>query len=350
MDSLTQMLLGSCVAAVVAPAEQARKALLVGAMLGTVPDLDNLYFQLVGSDVVTEITWHRGPTHSLFVLLIFGGLLWWGCHKYTDWLAPSPQRWLWAIWLALLTHPLLDAFTVYGTQLLWPIPMPPVMWSSIYVIDPLYTLPLLLAVVLAYALSLPRRTTHTLQPNRRSVGIQYGLILGLLLSSSYLAWSVVAKLQVERLAEQSLLPLGLAKAPRLSTPLPVTTLSWRVIVLDQRGYWIADHVFLQPHMPLQFKFYPSDFQLLAQIEKNQPLQRLLWFTHGFVGISQQQGSLPQLILSDLRMGLEPDYLFKYAIASRDADGQWRMYAEIRRLDASHARQQLLKGLWQRLIS
>ena len=57
----------------------------------------------------------------------------------------APRPWFWAIPLALVTHPLLDAFTVYGTQLLWPLPMRPVMWSSVFIIDPLYTFSLLIA-------------------------------------------------------------------------------------------------------------------------------------------------------------------------------------------------------------
>src|SRR3546814_6478712 len=61
--------------------------------------------------------------------------------------AESPRRWFWAIQAVLLTHPLLDALTVYGTQLLWPLPLRPVMWSSVFIIDPLYTVWLLLACV-----------------------------------------------------------------------------------------------------------------------------------------------------------------------------------------------------------
>ena len=40
--------------------------------------------------------------------------------------------------LALITH-LLDAFTVHGTQLWWPLPVRPTMWSTVFIIDPLYT-------------------------------------------------------------------------------------------------------------------------------------------------------------------------------------------------------------------
>ncbi len=65
-------------------------------------------------------------------------------------MAGAPTRWFWAIQLALITHPLLDAFTVYGTQLWWPLQPHPTMWSSVFIIDPAYTLWLLLACVAAW--------------------------------------------------------------------------------------------------------------------------------------------------------------------------------------------------------
>src|SRR5690606_36829331 len=107
-----------------------RVALVAGAILGTLPDLDVFWFCLAGSDVVTQVTWHRCPSHSLPVLAVAGWLLWLWLKRRSALVGRSPRRWLWATWLALLTHLLLDAFTVYGTQLLWPLKMPPVMRSS----------------------------------------------------------------------------------------------------------------------------------------------------------------------------------------------------------------------------
>ena len=88
MDSLTQVVLGSTVAALAVPAKHRRAALVVGAVLGTVPDLDVLWFGLAGSDAVTTVTWHRGPSHALLVLAALGGCCGWpaedgrlGCEK-----------------------------------------------------------------------------------------------------------------------------------------------------------------------------------------------------------------------------------------------------------------------------
>ena len=75
MDSITQAVLGAGVQAALLGRWQGRKALLYGAMLGTLPDLDVV---IDYGDAVAQMTYHRGFSHSLLVLplyiptLIFG--------------------------------------------------------------------------------------------------------------------------------------------------------------------------------------------------------------------------------------------------------------------------------------
>ena len=183
MDSLSQIVLGAACAAVVAPASERRKALVLGALLGTLPDLDVLPLLAV-SDPVKFVTWHRTLTHSLFVLPLLGWLLWWIARRRWSWTGTDRWRWLLGFELALVTHPLLDAHTVYGTQLLWPLQTPPVMWSTVFIIDPLYTLPLLLACVCAW------------RWRARAAALR-ALHIGLWLSSAYLGWGWLAKHRVE---------------------------------------------------------------------------------------------------------------------------------------------------------
>ncbi|WP_368639983.1 metal-dependent hydrolase [Castellaniella ginsengisoli] len=350
MDSLTQVVLGSSVAALAVPGRHRRAALVAGGLLGTLPDLDVFWFSWAGSDVVTQVTWHRGPSHSLLVLTGVGWLLWWCLKRWSIPVREAPGRWLGAIWLALLTHPLLDAFTVYGTQLLWPLPMPPVMWSSIFIIDPVYTLPLLACVIAAWRMS-PGRAAAGPDAARRDAAARRWLVIGLSVSSAYLAWSVAAKYWVDRVASHDLAAMGLQDAPRFSTPLPFNTLLWRVIVMAPDGYWIGDRSLLADRGKMRFTFQPSDRKALEPLAAVPPLQRLLWFTHGFVGVR----TLPRgdgesrLILSDLRMGLEPNYFFRYDIAGLDAGGRWRAAPEIVRLPAPPDRMAGLGWVWRRLF-
>jgi inner membrane protein len=173
MDALSQIVLGAAVTAAIAPARHRRGALLAGAALGTLPDLDVLPLMLV-SDPVVEVVWHRSFSHSLLALPFVGWLIFALVRKRPA-VAAAPKRWALAIQAALLTHPILDAFTVYGTQLWWPIPFRPAMWSSVFIIDPLYTVWLLAACVAAWVL-------------RERPAAGRWLAGGLIASSMYLGW------------------------------------------------------------------------------------------------------------------------------------------------------------------
>ena len=306
MDSRSQLVLGAAVPAALAPPRHRRAALAAGAALGTLPDLDVLLINAVTADPVLRMSWHRGVSHSLFLLPLLGWALWWFFRRRGGRVAEAPRPWLWAIVLALCTHPLLDALTVYGTQLWWPLPLRPVMGSSVFIIDPAYTVWLLLACALAWFA-------------RERALAQRALLLGLALSTAYLGWSLGAKLMVERAASAALAPLGLAEAPRFSTPLPFNTLLWRVVVMTPEGYWEAERSVFD-RGPMRFAPHASDGAALAAVAGAPAVRQLTWFNHGFMRAQDRDGTL---VLSDLRMGLEPDYTFNFAVARRGADGRWQ---------------------------
>ena len=333
MDSLTQILLGGAVAAVVAPARHRRAALLAGAALGTLPDLDSLPIMLFSDDPVTLMTVHRSFSHSLFVLPLVGWLVWWLFLRFgRGRVAESPRRWFWAIQLALLTHPLLDAFTVYGTQLWWPLPVAPTMWSSVFIIDPGYTIWLLLAWIVAWFA-------------RERPLARHALVAGLALSSAYLGWSLVAKGMVEREAQRSLAAMGLGDAPYFSVPMPFTTLLWRVVAMTPEGFVEGERSLVADQGPMTFHAHASDVQALERARHVPAVGRLAWFNHGFMKARERDGRLE---LTDLRMGSEPDYTFVFAVAKRDGDGWSEMHPEQLRLpwEARRRLDQMWRRIWQ----
>ncbi|NDK38270.1 metal-dependent hydrolase [Pseudoxanthomonas gei] len=307
MDSLSQIVLGAALAGAIAPAAHRRAALLAGAALGTLPDLDSLPIMLFTDNPVSLMTMHRSLSHSLFVLPLVAWLVWWGFRRRGKRVAEAPVRWFWAILLALVTHPLLDAFTVYGTQLLWPLRTPPVMWSSVFIIDPLYTVWLLVACVLAWF------------AQQRALA-QRALVAGLLLSTSYLGWSLAAKAVVDARATQDLAALGLRDAPRFSVPMPFNTLLWRVVAMTPDGYVIGDRSLAADQGPISFTGYKSNVQALSGARNIEAVQQLRWFNRGFMRAQITDG---KLVLSDLRMGLEPDYSFNFVVAERAGHGEWQ---------------------------
>jgi inner membrane protein len=172
------------------------------------------------------------------------------------------------------------------------------MWSSVFIIDPMYTVWLLLACIAAWFL-------------RERVTAQRTLVAGLVLSTAYLGWSLVAKAMVEREAGRALAAMGLADAPRFSVPTPFNTLLWRVVAMTPDGYVEGFRSLVADSGAMTFRGYSSNTQALAKARDIPAVRRLTWFNHGFM---QARIVGDELMLSDLRMGSEPDYFFRFAVA------------------------------------
>lgn len=317
MDSLTQIALGSAVGvAVMGRRTPAWKAALAGAFFGTLPDLDAL---IKHADPIRNMTFHRAESHGFFYLTLLSPLLAWLVLRLWP-NSGSYRRWLLAIWLILITHVLLDALTVYGTQLLQPFSDHPFEVGSIFIIDPLYTLPLLLGLLL----TLRRKADNSRRWNNLALGF----------SSAYLLWGIGAQYHVKQVAEETLAQQYPQVEQILVTATPFNTWVWRVLAMTPDGYLEGFYALNDSDKAIKFDFFPfADASLQAAAKQIAPHQsaaplpvseweiaRMAWFSHGFFHLREEDG---RLIISDLRMGQEPFYTFNFVVAERDADQQWQ---------------------------
>ncbi len=297
MDSLSQVALGSAVGIAVMGRRTALwKAALWGAVGGTLPDLDVLVDH---GDPILNMVLHRAETHAPFWLTLFS-LPFAAAVARLHGEQAQWRRWWLALWLVLVTHPLLDAMTVYGTQLALPFSNHPYGVGSIFIIDPLYTLPLLAGVGWALA---SRGQGRGLAAN----------VAGLLLSTAYLGWSVAAQQQVERVARASLAAQGIVAERLLVTPTAFNTVLWRVLAVSGAHYHEGFYALrdAQPH--IHFDRFERGAGLAAQVQGIDGVQRVAAFSKGFYRL-REDGE--RVLVSDLRMGQEPTYLFTFAVAER----------------------------------
>jgi len=182
MDSLTQMALGSAVAGSVVGPRLGWRAFAAGAVLGTLPDLDSF---IAFGGPVADFTYHRGYTHALGIHLVVSIAVAWLSARWFRSTSVTTQRWFAAVLLVLVTHALLDAATIYGTQLWLPFTDYPVGLGSIFIIDPLYTLPLLVGI------------TGAILTRTDWVRARWWNGAGLVLATAYLSWTVLAQQWVE---------------------------------------------------------------------------------------------------------------------------------------------------------
>ena len=251
MDSLTQIVLGAAVGEAVLGKKVGWKAALYGAIAGTIPDLDVLAKPFV--DTVTALEWHRGITHSIvfsvFMAPVFGWLVsrW---HKAATW-----KNWGWLFFWAFITHPLLDAHTTWGTQLFWPFDLR-LAYKNIFVIDPLYTIPFLIFLLLA----LRRKRAD---PKRAKYNK-----LGLWISSSYLVLTLILKGITFQKFENALIEQSIIYRELETKPSPMNTILWMANVERETDFLIADYS-LFDSKPITFGAHPKNHELLGELANNQ---------------------------------------------------------------------------------
>lgn len=296
MDSISQVALGAAVGHLTAGRQVGRRAVAWGAICGTLPDLDVLV--RYGSDVA-NFTYHRSFSHSLIVLALVSPLVLLVVRRVHPNHAHLWFRWLSLIYLSFATHVLLDAFTVYGTQLWWPLDPTPVSWATVFIIDPLFTTPLLVGVGAACFM--------TRRPER---GYRWNVV-GFAVAVLYLGWSVGVKSHVDSIARQSLTQQGLDYERLLTVAAPFNTVLWRVLAIDGERYYEGTYSLLDSDENIEFTARTRSVHLLEGLDGHWPVERLQWFTHGFYGVDQIGDDV---VLTDLRMGsFDTGYVFRFVV-------------------------------------
>ena len=298
MDSLTQAVLGGAVGQAVAGHRLGRRAALWGAVAGTVPDLDVLAYPAL--DTAGELLVHRGLTHGLAFAFVAGPALGWLVWRGARWRAgrtpgdhPGPLgAWVAVGFWALLTHPLLDAFTVYGTQLLAPFSRRPFALGSVFIVDPLYTVPL--AAGLGAALWGRQRS-----PRQRRAWAVAGLAVG----TAYLGWGLVAQGAAERATLRALADQGVRPTRTLTVAAPLTTVLWRTVAEVETAegvvYLTGLRSLLDSGPEVRFDTTAARRDLLAPYRGTRGAETLHWFSRGWL---QARPEGDGVRVSDLRFG------------------------------------------------
>ena len=275
MDSLTQIVLGAACGEAVLGKKIGNKALLFGAIGGTIPDLDVFIGSLLHGNKIDAMLFHRGFMHSILFSVLAAFLLGWLVHKLYN----SGKRkhtttqkdWIKLFFWSLFTHPILDCFTPYGTQLFAPISNYRVALNNIAVADPLYTLPFLICMIVLMFF-------HR-QNNKR----KFWLKLGIGISSIYMIFTLGNKLYIGSVFRKSLEDNHL-KVKRYSTqPSILNNILWYAIAETDASYHVAYYSLFDT----KNKF--SNWRTLPKVRALSPskyddIKRLAWFSNQYYSI------------------------------------------------------------------
>lgn len=285
MDSLTQIVLGAAVGEAVAGRKMGAKAALWGAIGGTIPDLD--VFLRFFYDPLDAALVHRGFSHSLLFAFLAGAILAPLSHKLTK-QHYTKSMWFLVWFLSIVTHPLLDIFTNYGTQFFWPFSWR-LTFNSVFVIDPLYTIPFMFLLI--GALFMKRES------KRRRIWNWSGIIY----SSCYLVWGVVIKLIVYSNTDSYFKQANIHPKSTMVTPMPLTSFYWDLIIEDDSNYYVGYKSLFAAFDPKTIEVIPKNHQLLQNInwEGNSRIAEIKHITNGFYAVEKR---LDSLFIYDLRFG------------------------------------------------
>ena len=330
MDSLTQIVLGAAVGEAVLGKKIGNKALLYGAIGGTIPDLDVVLGLF--NDTITSIELHRGFSHSIVFSVLMAPILGWLVNKLERKKDLGWKPWATLFFWCLFTHPILDAFTTWGTQLFWPLDIK-LAFNSVFVIDPFYTLPFLICCI---ALMFYKRDSK----KRRQINR-----VGLILSTSYLFLGLILKFVAYQNIEQELKDQGIEYTDISTRPAPLNTVLWNANIDTKDEYLITDYSFFVTK-PLTFKTYPKNRKASESLLNDSSVQRLIAISEGWYILEKKND---RWYFYDLRFGLIPKRdgtsFFTFSYLLEEQNGQM-IATELPKTDRDA--KFMMSKLWERM--
>jgi inner membrane protein len=328
MDSLTQIALGIATAELCAGEKLQRRTFLYGAILGTIPDLDVVVGQFL--DPANGVAIHRGLSHSVLFFLLLSPILGWVITRIEKEKISFRSASLLAFW-CLLTHVLLDLFTSWGTQIFWPLPHR-IALKTIFVIDPLYTLPLLICLIIAW-----RKQSY---PLRRKY-----VLRGIYISSFYLLLTCGLKLYVLQQFKNALEKQQIVYTDLIVKPTAFNTILWNANVAVNDTYLLGDYS-LFDSQPVTFKRYKKNNALAERLAGNPDFETLKKVSEGWFIVTEKDNNY---YFNDLRFGLlnsdpeHPQFAFSYVF--KDDNGELKAHEVPKQKRDGKA---LMKGILKRI--
>ncbi len=307
MDSLTQIVLGAAAGEAVLGKKIGNKAMLWGAIAGTIPDLDVLARPFL--DDVSMNEFHRSFSHSILFSILFAPVLGRLAYYLNQKLLVSWKEWSWLMFWSLFTHPLLDAHTAFGTQLFWPLPYK-ITYNNIFIVDPLYTLPFLFFLILAM--------TKKKEDPKRGHWNRIGIYVSCTYMLLTLGFKGIAHLHfTEKLNAENIIPIQFE-----TKPTPLNSFLWCANIETQDHFLLGYYSILAPSRPIQLFYFPKKQKLLGDWQNSSLIQRLNHLSRGWYNIEMED---EKIMFYDLRFGQigfndDPkSFVFKYEIYEENGE-------------------------------
>jgi inner membrane protein len=285
MDTLTHTVLGACVGEALGGRKLGKKAMLFGAIANNLPDIDVISSSWMNQP--ESLLAHRGFTHSFLFVLLMTPLLSWTMKKIYSKNIFTRLEWAFLLGSNMLLHILIDAFTSYGTGWFEPFSHYRISFNVLFVVDPFYTIPLLVASIALLLLgkNYMKRLRWTLT--------------GLVLSTMYIGYALYHKTEVNHAVKNSLKNQRVTYTDFISTPTPLNNFLWYIIAKNNYGYHLGYYSVFDRQKEIHFYFMPVNDTLIRSVKNDDDVKKLIRFSQNYYSIEKIQDTL---VFNDLRFG------------------------------------------------
>jgi inner membrane protein len=298
MDTLTHIVLGGCIGEMFVGQKVGKRALFLGAVAQSVPDIDFIASFWYGPSA--NLLAHRGFTHSFLFLILATPVL---AYLADRWRRPHDVRfstWLWFFGVELLVHIVLDAFNAYGTGWFEPFNDARFSFHFLFVVDPLFSI--VPGIVFVWLLL---KRTHVQRVFWSVVTIGWCVF--------YLLVSLVNKTVVESDVKKIAQRQNIIYHRHFTTPTPFNNLLWFVVLESDKGYYIGHRSVFDRRYNMPLYYFPRNDSLLIPVKDMEDLVDLTKFSQGYYTVEKWGDTL---VFNDLRFGQiigwkDPDARFTF---------------------------------------
>ena len=283
MDSLTHIVLGGCVGEAIAGKQLGKRALLLGAVAQSLPDID--FVASFWLNPANDLLAHRGFTHSFLFILIAAPLLGFVADRYIG--IVRLNKWIFLFALQMFVHVFLDAFNSYGVGWFEPFSNVRISFNTLFVADPFLSIPL--AVAFGFLVFASIKNERRMMVARMAIGWW----------AIYLGYGLINKIAIDSNVRKNIVAKGIVDTGYFSTPTPLNNWLWYVVINTEQGSYVGYRSVFDSQQQIDFEFFNRSDQLLQQVSDHEDFQQLKRFSQGFY-TAEQWGDT--LVFNDLRFG------------------------------------------------
>ena len=340
MDLITQAALGGLCGELTLRKQLGRKGLAWGCLFGILPDLDILAYPWL--DAAQRLSWHRGLSHSIIIMMFAALLFGWLLAKLHKSKGVMQKQATWFVFITWLTHVLIDAFTSYGTQVFEPFSSHRVAFNNISIIDISFTIPMLFGLLAVMFFDKESKI-------RECIGGVTALWL-----CFYVIASLIIKHQAKIYFEEQLLVNGINPTRTMTAPTISNIFLWRMVAETNEhyhiGYW---SLFDDSDRPLKLETLAKGHDYLEKFDQFQETNTLKWFANNWHMIVPENKNSNTVLFIDLRftemVTADKKYpIFVWRLKTDANDLQHLDFSPVSYRDQAPPKE-TVQYLWQRII-